>query len=88
MTEKKYRGINRDFIFAELTALAEISKESGMSPAEFFSNLLEFSFASLGSCCPDPTHILQVVGNSMGYGGELAEKTLMVDRDEDQYGEH
>ena len=81
-------AVDRDFIFAELTALAEISKESGLSPAEFFSHLLEISFASLGSCCPDPTHILQVIGGSMAWGGEIAEETLRADEGESDHGGH
>tara|TARA_R100000234_G_scaffold69135_1_gene42423 strand:- start:8682 stop:8930 length:249 start_codon:yes stop_codon:yes gene_type:complete len=76
MTKQKPKGVDVDFVFAEMNALTELCQQSGMCPAEFFTHVLNYTFSALGAACPSPTDLMQVVGEAMSYGGQTASRML------------
>ena len=80
----KKPAVDRDFIFAELTHLTQLCHDSGMTPPEFYTHLLDFTFASLGAICDNITDLMQVIGGCMHDGGRLAEQAI----EGDDHAEH
>ena len=75
----KHPAVDRDFIFAELTHLTHLCHDSGMTPPEFYTHLLDFTFASIGAVCDSVPDLMQVIGGCMHDGGRLAEQAVQGD---------